>query len=120
MTRIALWCVWAAYTTAESLEVAACAAEPPEEATSAAMSSEAMMPATVPPEETAYAAEPHKMGTSVSAPCAVVAPSDTLLVHELSPWRPAVKALSVLPWLRGPSLNSLPVLSLLKRPSTNS
>ncbi|KAL0159889.1 hypothetical protein M9458_043614, partial [Cirrhinus mrigala] len=69
------------YTTTESREVAACTAEPPEAAASAAVSSEAMMPTAVSPEVAAYPAEPHKMGTSL---CAVLAPSDTLPVHELS------------------------------------
>ncbi|KAL0191993.1 hypothetical protein M9458_010289 [Cirrhinus mrigala] len=74
---IALWCVWATYTTTKSPEVAAYAAEPLEAAASAAASSEAMMLATVSPEVAAETAEPHEMGKSALAPCMVVAPSDT-------------------------------------------
>ncbi|KAL0152842.1 hypothetical protein M9458_051855, partial [Cirrhinus mrigala] len=90
---IALWCVWATYTNTESLEVAACAAEPPEAAVSAVASSEAVMPAAVSLEVAAYAAEPHEMRMSASALCTVVAPSNTPSTRELSSWsKPAKEA----------------------------
>ncbi|KAL0183541.1 hypothetical protein M9458_019237, partial [Cirrhinus mrigala] len=76
ITGVTLWCFWALYTTAESPEVVAYAAEPP-------VFSEAAMPAAVSPEVAAYAAEPCEMGTSASALCTVVAPSDTPSTCEL-------------------------------------
>ncbi|KAL0159188.1 hypothetical protein M9458_042913, partial [Cirrhinus mrigala] len=76
LVGITLWCVWATYTTTESPEVAAYAAESLEVAASTVASSAAMMPATVSPEVAAEAAEPHKTGTSALATCMVVAPSD--------------------------------------------
>ncbi len=84
---IALWCIWAAYTTTETLEtaaatemspeVAADAAEPPGVVVHAAVFPEAT-PAAVSPEVVAHAAEPPEAAVLASAPCMVVAPSNVL------------------------------------------
>ncbi len=55
---IALWCIWAAYTTTETLETAAATEMSPEVA--------------------ADAAEPPEAAVLASAPCMVVAPSNVL------------------------------------------
>ncbi len=82
---IALWCVWAAYTTTEPPEVAASilispkvvtdAVEPPEVVAHATVSPEAMAPAAVSPKVAAYAAEPPEATALASAPCVVVVPA---------------------------------------------
>ncbi len=55
---IALWCIWAAYTTSELPQV--------------------MAPAAASPEVAAHAAEPPEAAVLASAPCMVVAPSNVL------------------------------------------
>ncbi len=84
---IALWCIWAAYTTTEILEtaaatkmspeVAADAAEPPGVVVHAAVFPEAT-PAAVSPEVAADAAEPTEAAVLPLIPCMVVAPSNAL------------------------------------------
>ncbi|KAL0199540.1 hypothetical protein M9458_002727, partial [Cirrhinus mrigala] len=78
-------------------------------------SSAAGMPAAVPPEVVAEAAEPHKTGTSALAPCTVVAPNDSHPACESSPCPiPAMEAiyeLSVHPVTAMKAVNELsPVL----------
>ncbi len=105
---IALWCIWAAYTTTETLEtaatemspeVAADAAEPPGVVVHAAVFPEAT-PAAVSPEVAAEAAEPPEAAVLSLIPCMVVAPSTALApcpvtakkaVCELSPCPVTVK-----------------------------
>ncbi len=84
---IALWCIWAAYTTTEILEtaaatkmspeVAADAAEPPGVVVHAAVFP-GVTPAAVSPEVAADAAEPTEAAVLPLIPCMVVAPSNTL------------------------------------------
>ncbi len=84
---IALWCIWAAYTTTETLETAAAtemspevvadAAEPPGVVGHAAVFPEAT-PAAVSPEVAADAAEPPEAAVLSLIPCMVVAPSNAL------------------------------------------
>ncbi len=84
---IALWCIWAAYTTTEILEtaaatkmspeVAADAAEPPGVVVHAAVFPGAT-PAAVSPEVAADAAEPTEAAVLPLIPCMVVAPSNAL------------------------------------------
>ncbi len=76
---IALWCIWPAYTTTETLkmaaptmispEVTADAAEPSEVVVPAAVYPEAMASAAVSPEVAAHAAEPSEAAVLASAPC---------------------------------------------------
>ncbi len=83
---ITLWCIWAAYTTTETLEtaaatemspeVAADAAEPPGVVAHAAVFPEAT-PAAVSPEVAADAAEPPEAAVLSLAPCMVVAPNNS-------------------------------------------
>ncbi len=84
---IALWCIWAAYTTTEFLEtaaatkmspeVAADAAEPPGVVVHAAVFPGAT-PAAVSPEVAADAAEPTEAAVLPLITCMVVAPSNAL------------------------------------------
>ncbi len=84
---IALWCIWAAYTTTEILEtaaatkmspeVAADTAEPPGVVVHAAVFPK-VTPAAVSPEVAADAAEPTEAAVLPLIPCMVVAPSNTL------------------------------------------
>ncbi len=84
---IALWCIWAAYTTTEILEtaaatkmspeVAADAAEPPGVVVHAAVFPEAT-PVAISPEVAADAAEPTEAAVLPLIPCMVVAPSNAL------------------------------------------
>lgn len=79
-----LHCIWTAYTTAESPEVAADAAEPLKLTVATAIFLEVVT----------YTAEPHKAVAFASVPCAVVASSDALPADELSPCLdPATEAL---------------------------
>ncbi len=90
---IALWCIWAAYTTTEILEtaaatkmspeVAADAAEPPGVVVHAAVFPEAM-PAAVSPEVAADAAEPTEAAVLLLIPCMVVAPSNALAACQVT------------------------------------
>ncbi len=83
---ITLWCIWAAYTTTETLEtaaatemspeVAADAAEPPGVVAHASVFSEAT-PTAVSPEVAADAAEPPEAAVLSLAPCMVVAPNNS-------------------------------------------
>ncbi len=89
---IALWCIWAAYTTTEiletaaatkmSLEVAADAAEPPGVVVHAAVFPGAT-PAAVSPEVAADAAEPTEAAVLPLIPCMVVAPSNALAACQV-------------------------------------
>ncbi len=90
---IALWCIWAAYTTTEILEtaaatkmspeVAADAAEPPGVVVHAAVFPEAT-PAAVSPEVAADAAEPTEAAVLPLIPCMVVAPSNALAACQVT------------------------------------
>ncbi len=64
MTRIALCCVWAAYTTSELPQ--------------------AMAPAAASPELAAHAAEPSEASVLASAPCMVVAPRNSCLARHIT------------------------------------
>ncbi len=55
---VALWCIWAAHTTPETLEAAAPTTTSPEVAADAAVSPEVMTSAAVSPEVVAPAVEP--------------------------------------------------------------
>ncbi len=90
---IALWCIWAAYTTTEILEMAAAtkmspevaadAAEPPGVVVHAAVFPEAT-PAAVSPEVAADAAEPTEAAVLPLIPCMVVAPSNALAACQVT------------------------------------
>ncbi len=147
---IALWCIWAAYTTTEILETAAAtkmspevpadAAEPPGVVVHAAVFPEAT-PAAVSPEVAADAAEPTEAAVLPLIPCMVVAPSNALAacqvtvkgtITELSASvetqdGTAVEPLEVAASTAEPQrcqwyplISSRPVLSRLRSPSVNS
>ncbi|KAI2646642.1 Transposable element Tcb2 transposase [Labeo rohita] len=105
----------AADTTIETPEVTAFAAEPLEMAAPTAASLMAVMPAAVSLEVAGEAAEPHKTGTSVLAPCMVVAPNNPHPASVLMPGpEPATKAvyeLSPCPVLAMFGLSALPVMA---------
>ncbi|KAL0163860.1 hypothetical protein M9458_039613, partial [Cirrhinus mrigala] len=78
---IALWCVWAAYTTAETPEKATSTEGLPEAAAEATEPPEAVVPIPDPPEVAAYAAEPPEAASSISALVIIVASTCELLVR---------------------------------------
>ncbi|KAI2655612.1 Protein FAM71E2 [Labeo rohita] len=96
LLSIAIWCVWAAHcapevsSDSESVpvppEVAVLVAELPKGAADTTIESpEVVAYAALSPEVAAEAAEPHKTGTSVLAPCTVVAPNHSHLASVLMP-----------------------------------
>ncbi len=93
LMEIAFWCVWAAYTTTEHLEVtvatimssevAADAAEHPEIAMLVAVLPEVIVPAAASPKEAADAAEPPEAAVLSLVPRMVVAPSRAVTTIDI-------------------------------------